>query len=104
MKKSKMYILTREDLTPAYRACQAGHALAAFMLKHPTQAKEWGNHTLIYLQIENEEELAYWGEKLDRRDITWEGFREPDLGNQLTGIACYCDGKPFANLKLLKDE
>jgi len=34
-KPKKMYILTREDLPPAYRACQAGHALAAFMLKHP---------------------------------------------------------------------
>lgn len=103
MKKSKMYILTRGDLTPAYRACQAGHALAGFMIKHPTQAQEWGNHTLIYLQIENEEELEYWGEKLTRKDITWEGFREPDLDHQLTGIACYSDGKPFANLKLLRD-
>lgn len=100
----KLYVLTRKDLPPAYRAVQGGHALAAFMLKHPDQAQEWGNHTLIYLQIENEEEMGYWEEKLTRKDVPWEGFREPDLGGQLTGIACYCDGKPFANLKLLRDE
>jgi len=32
----KMYILIRKDLTPTYRAVQGGHALAAFLLKHPT--------------------------------------------------------------------
>ena len=100
----KMYILLRKNLTPSYRACQGGHALAAFMLKHPVQAQEWGNHTLIYLQTNNEEELVGWGERLTYKGVTWERFREPDLDNQLTAIACYSDGKPFANLKLLKDE
>lgn len=99
-----MYILTRKDLPNAYRACQAGHALAEFMLRHPGQAQEWGNHTLIYLQVDNEDRLKYWGDKLTRKGLTWEGFREPDIGNQLTAIACYCDGKPFSNLKLLKDD
>lgn len=100
----KLYVLIRKDLSPSYRAVQAGHALAEFMLKQPGQAQEWGNHTLIYLEIENEEELAYWGQKLTQREIAWEGFREPDIGNQLTAIACYSDGKPFSKLKLLKDE
>lgn len=100
----KLYILIRKDLAPAYQAVQAGHAVAAWLLRNPGQAAEWGNHTLIYLQIDNEEELQYWGEKLDRRGLEWTGFREPDIDNQLTAIACYSNGKPFANLKLLKDE
>jgi len=55
------------------------------------------------LGIENEQELERWTNKLNCKGLTWEGFREPDIGHQLTAIACYCDGKPFANLKLLKD-
>ena len=99
----KMYILIRKDLNPTYRAVQGGHALAEYMLRHPIQAQEWGNHTLIYLQIQNEQELELWAEKLNYKGITWEGFREPDIGNQLTAIACLSDGKPFSNLKLLGD-
>ena len=99
----KLYILIRKDLPPAYRACQAGHALAEFMLRQPTQAQEWGNHTLIYLETEDEEELKFWGDKLTYKEIAWEGFKEPDLDHQLTAIACYSDGKIFSKLKLLKD-
>lgn len=32
----KMYVLIRKDLDPAYQAVQAGHALAQYMLDHPT--------------------------------------------------------------------
>ena len=100
----KMYVLVRNDLPPVYRAVQGGHALAEFMLKHPTQAQEWGNHTLIYLGVKDEEELRLWGEKITYRETPWEGFKEPDIGNQLTAIACYSDGKMFSKLNLLKDE
>lgn len=99
----KMYILIRKDLKPTYRAVQGGHALAAYLLKHPTQASKWDNHTLIYLGIENEHELERWTNKLTCKGLTWEGFREPDIGHELTAIACYCDGKHFAKLKLLGD-
>jgi hypothetical protein len=54
--------------------------------------------------VKDEEELKFWGEKLTRKGIPWEGFREPDIGNELTAIACYSDGKMFAKLNLLKDE
>ena len=101
----KLYILNRLDLKPAYRSVQAGHTIAEWLLHAPQgQREQWNNHTLIYLGIENEEELKYWGRKLDRKNIQWIGFKEPDLGHQMTAIACYSDGKTFANLPLIKDK
>jgi len=68
------------------------------------QREQWKNSTLIYLGIEDEEELKRWCRKLDRKGIEWIGFREPDLGNELTAIACLNDGRTFANLKLVGEE
>jgi hypothetical protein len=51
--------------------------------------------------VKDEEELVYWTEELDRRNIKWAGFREPDIGNQLTAIACLTDNGFFKKLKLL---
>ena len=101
----KLYVLNRLDLESSYRACQAGHAVAEWLLHAPqSQREQWKNGTLIYLGIRDEEELLYWGQKLDRKGIKWIGFREPDLDNQLTAIACLSDGKLFSRLKLLGDE
>lgn len=97
----KLYVLTRLDLDLTYRAVQGGHALAEYMLKHPTQAAEWGNHTLIYLQADNEEALNMWAERLGYKGINFSTFKEPDLGHETTALACYCEGKIFSNLKLL---
>ena len=101
----KLYVLNRLDLPAAYRSCQAGHAVAEWLLHAPQEQREqWKNGTLIYLGIQDEEELVQWCKKLDRKGIKWIGFREPDLDNQLTAIACLSDGRPFSNLKLLGDE
>ena len=96
----KLYVLCRKDLKPAYRAVQAGHAVAEYLLRHG-QGGEWQNGHLIYLEARDEEDLEFWGMKLSRKGLEWTGFREPDLGNQLTAIACLSDGKPFKKLKLL---
>jgi len=42
-----------------------------------------------------------WGQKLTYIGIKWVGFREPDIGNQLTAIACVSEGKEFSKLRLL---
>ena len=97
----KLYVIIRSDLTAPYQAVQAGHALAGYLLKHPTQGQDWGNHTLIYLQTDNEETLNLWADKLEYRDIPFCMFREPDINNEATALACYCDGKMFRKLKLL---
>jgi hypothetical protein len=33
--------------------------------------------------------------------MEWVEFREPDIGNQTTAIACLNEGKVFSNLRLL---
>lgn len=42
-----------------------------------------------------------WTIKLDYKDIKWIDFREPDIDNQRTVIACLTDSKIFSHLKLL---
>jgi hypothetical protein len=93
----RLYVLVRKDLAPSYRAVQAGHAVAEWLLHN----QSWKNGTLIYLGVPSEFSLYRWADKLDRKDIRWVGFREPDIGNQLTAIAVENDGRMFRNLELL---
>ena len=97
----KLYILTRRDIGIKYAGVQAGHALAQWMLENPTQAKEWNNGTLVYLSVSCEEDLKAWGKNLDELGISWSGFREPDIGNELTAISTYGNGELYMELKLL---
>jgi hypothetical protein len=93
----RLYVLVRKDLPESYRAIQAGHAVAEWLLHD----RSWNNETLIYLTTKDESTLNRWVDKLDFRGIKWVGFREPDLGNQLTAIAALSDGRIFKNLELL---
>jgi len=93
----RLYVLVRKDLPESYRAVQAGHAVAEWLLYD----RSWNNETLIYLGVPNEFSLQRWVDKLNRKRINWIGFREPDIGNQLTAIASVNDGKVFKNLDLL---
>lgn len=96
----KLYVLIRKDLPFPYRAVQAGHAVAEWLLQHGQMNKEWKNGTLIYLDVENEQDLMLWTERINRRGMQSVGFREPDIGDQMTAIACLTDSKVFSNLKL----
>ena len=96
----KLYILLRTDLNPFYATVQAGHGVAAWSI-HDTQ-KEWNNGHLIYLEGGTESDLEVWKRKLTRRGLEYAEWREPDLDNQLTAIACYSKSTPFANTKLMK--
>lgn len=93
----RLYVLVRKDLSESYRAVQAGHAVAEWLLHN----QSWQNEVLIYLGVRDEFSLDRWADKLDRKGIRWIGFREPDIGNQLTAIASVSDGKIFRNLELL---
>ena len=95
--KKKLYVLVRKDLSVSYRAVQAGHAVAEWLLHD----QSWYNNTLIYLGVLDEDELNHWAEKLSIKGIKWVGFREPDIGNELTAIATHTEGKIFNKLKLL---
>lgn len=78
-----------------YRAVQAGHAVAEYMLRYP--GSSWKNQYLIYLQVLD---ITAWKEKLDFLGKTYAAFVEPDVGHKVTAIAVEDDGKLFRKLKL----
>lgn len=82
----KLYVLVRDDLqTQGYKAVQAGHAVAGFMMHYPGA---WKNETLVYLRVKNESELIHFLDKFDRASqADAHGFVEPDLGNEWTAVA-----------------
>jgi hypothetical protein len=82
---NKLYVLVREDLSPAQQAVQAGHAVAEYLLRGPEH--KWDNGTLIYLGVPNEERLQLWKDKLEARDVPFVVFREPDIDNEITALS-----------------
>lgn len=97
----RLYVLTRSNLSLGQQAVQSGHAVAEWMKTHGNQ--RWANEYLIYLAVEDEQQLNNWAFKLKRRDIEYVEFREPDLDNAVTAIAAVSDGRVFAHLPLLFD-
>jgi hypothetical protein len=77
---------------------QAGHAVAEYLIKNTNQ---WTNETLVYLGVQNLEELHKWMQKLDSKNIEYTQFNEPDLENQATAIAICNNDKEFKKLKLI---
>jgi len=100
----KMYVLVRKDLPGTQPAVQAGHALAEYLIEYPKCG--WTNGTLIYLGVENEEELLDRVQQIIDRGIKFSIFEEPDLNMQVTAFAAFdCPDKKleklFKNLNLL---
>lgn len=94
----RLYILVREDLTPSYRMVQGMHAAAcvadACTFDH--------NTTFVCLMVKDAKELAKWCAKMYRfPDRVAHEWKEPDLGNQTTALACLTDhGRLFKTLQL----
>ena len=93
----RLYILVDNKLKPVYGCVQGGHAVAQFMLDNPDQ--KWDNGYLIYLYAD----IPIWKEILENNGIRHTVFREPDLNNSITAIACQDDsGELFKDLKVVK--
>jgi peptidyl-tRNA hydrolase len=85
----KLYVIARADLKPGLLAAQACHAAAAFCLEEGELAKEWREeNNLILLSSPTKETLAELLYKLEKRGVKTVHFTEPDLGGELTAIAC----------------
>jgi hypothetical protein len=99
----KLYIIVRDDLSPAQKAVQASHCAAEFQKRHPLAP--WVNGTMVLLQnnpsdpyfkrfaqvctagrIEADPFEHYIRNAFYRAHYTtlW---REPDMGNKLTAVA-----------------
>ena len=70
-------------------AVQSGHAAIQFIFDFPSEGKEWffNSNYLIFLSVENENDLLDFTERLSQDGIPFSKFIEPDLNNQLTAIA-----------------
>ena len=96
----KLFVLVRTDLNPAYRAVQACHAVAEFVLNRPNV---WTNEILIYLGVKSLFSLEIIKDRFKKQDIDFIEFREPDLNNEITAIATINENKIIQKLNLLKD-
>lgn len=94
-----MYVLCRSDLRKygdSYPYVQGMHALAGYCDDYG-----WENDTLIVLRVKDEDALDRWRWRLDRQNKGYSTFCEPDIGGELTAIACEDDGKIFRKLQCL---
>lgn len=96
-----MYVLVRRDLDETYRNVQGTHSVAEYSLRGDRDLfSKWDNQTLIHLGVPNEWALLRWIDKLNAKNKTFVEFKEPDLHNQLTAIACVDTGEIFKRLPL----
>lgn len=88
MTQNKLITITRRDLPVGYQAVQASHSTIEFQYEHPKVAKDWiiNSKYLIFLTVENEEELYRLKNKASEKEIKYTTFHEPDINNQLTAI------------------
>jgi DNA-binding transcriptional LysR family regulator len=94
----RLYIVVRSDLKPGLQLAQACHAVAAFSERYPFLTREWSqtDNNLVVLAAPDEATLD--GILFDLPASV--GFREPDVGNELTAVAVA--GNPEAKSYLRK--
>jgi hypothetical protein len=86
-----VYIFVRQDISPEYQAVQGMHA--AFQLGYDLRDQnriDWEQSRELYftvIGVKDEDALIETQIHLRERNIHGIGFREPDLGNQITAIA-----------------
>lgn len=93
----KMYVLVRDDLGESYKFVQGFHALAQWMIDFPDV---WKNSTIVVLEAKDEDEIINISKKLRKENIDYSMFFEPDLGNEITSIATYSNGRIFSKMNL----
>ena len=75
-------------MTPAQQSVQAGHSAIQFQHEHSEISKKWFKESLylVYLSVENKEELLKLISKLEKSQIKFSAFIEPDMGGEITSI------------------
>lgn len=105
----KLYIITRQDLSPGLQAAQAVHAITDLIIEFPEKAHDWRikSNYVVILSVPNKEGLFELAKKLIKLPVPWTLFREPDINDELTAIAVLPNGyskELFSNLPLALKE
>lgn len=100
MRTPRMYVLLRSDLAEGHLKAQEGHALIQYALEHPALLKAQGNETLICLSAGPLRRFRSGIQRLEESGKPFSLFREPDLDNQETALACIDTGEIFKGLPL----
>ena len=105
-RSQKLYVLTRNDLSPGQQAAQLLHAQREFTEQYPEEDRKWyrESNTIVLLAAKDENHLRRLVEKAGRLNINLAAFYEPDLNNALTAVAfgpcentaSLCRGLPLA--------
>lgn len=82
-------MISRRDLSIGVQSVQAGHAAIQFQHEYQELAKDWYHNSnyLIFLSVENQDELKKFINKANSNNIKLSIFREPDLNNEITAVA-----------------
>lgn len=84
----KVYIVTRQDLSPGLQAAQAAHAAFQFAVEHRALATQWQKESnfLVILSVPDEGTLIDFGQMIEKNNIPVTWFMEPDIDNEITAI------------------
>ena len=84
----KLYVVTRQDLSPGQQIAQSAHAVAEWCLAVPNEARIWNeqSNTIICLSVPTEYDLRQSFEYVSGyvRPIL---FKEPDFFDEWTAFA-----------------
>lgn len=79
-----VYVIVRNDLSPAQRAVQSCHAI----IEATRNFNMTGEHpSVIICEVKSEHKLREIAKELTGNHIKYCSFHEPDIGDQLTAIA-----------------
>ena len=76
-------------MSPGLQAAQACHTLRQFTEDHPEIDRRWNDESkfLVVLSVPDEAALQHFAQEATDREIAYSVWREPDIDNQVTGIA-----------------
>lgn len=94
----KLFAVVINSVDKSYQGVQLGHATSVLASKYPEN--DWHNQTFVWLKS-SELKLHKLMTQLESYGLQFSIFREPDIGNKITAIACLTDDyKIFKNFKL----
>jgi hypothetical protein len=91
----KLYTVVRSDIPAGAQVAQSCHALAAFASHHPEAFQGWAEpeqRNIVCLAAPSKAALELVLATLQQHGARCAEFRETDLGDELTGIACGEEG------------